>query len=66
MKQLKLFVWTEVLCSYSCGVMFALAPDVETARKLLREECYYLPDTDLEKEPDVYTQPFAMSVSGVG
>lgn len=30
---LKLYVWENVLCDYSCGVMFALAHDVDEARR---------------------------------
>ena len=63
---LKLFVWEEVLRDYSAGVMFALAPDVETARKMLLKQCSFLPEADLQKEPQVYTEPFALSVWGGG
>ena len=61
MKKLKLFVWEHVLCDYTCGVMFALAPDVEIARQMLQEE-----DTNNERytEPIVYTEPFALAVWG--
>jgi hypothetical protein len=31
---MKLFVWTDVLCDYSCGMIVALAPDLETALPL--------------------------------
>jgi len=33
--QLKLYVWEDVLCDYSCGVMFALAYDEDEARRLI-------------------------------
>jgi len=29
----KLFVWRQVLCDYTCGIMVALAEDVEQARE---------------------------------
>ena len=35
---LKLFVWEDVLCDYTCGVAFALAPDVETARRMCADD----------------------------
>ena len=28
---LKLFIWEDVLCDYTCGMIVALAPDLETA-----------------------------------
>ena len=31
---MKLYVWTEVLCDYTCGMIVALAPDLETALPL--------------------------------
>ena len=64
MKKLKLFVWEGVLSDWTDGVMFALAPDVETARKMLIEKCHYIPEHDLKQEPDVYTVPFALAIWG--
>jgi hypothetical protein len=65
-KRLKLFVWRDVLWDAYPGVMFALAPDVETARAMLLEQgggptmrC------DLVREPEIYDQePFALAVWG--
>ena len=37
-KKMKLFVWEEVLCDYTCGVVFAMAPTKEEALKLLKKE----------------------------
>lgn len=31
----KLFVWKGVMCDYTCGLAFALAPDIETARDMV-------------------------------
>ena len=64
--KLKLFVWTEVLCDYSCGVMFALAPDVETARKLILASRDWMDEDELKQEPDVYTEPVGFAVAGGG
>lgn len=66
-KKLKLFVWKDVLCDYYCGVMFALAPDVETARRLTLESMGYESDTaleDLQSEPAVYETEFGFYVYG--
>jgi len=30
---MKLFVWTDYMCDYSCGVAFALAETIEQARE---------------------------------
>ena len=38
MKNLKLFVWEDVLSDYTSGVMFALAKDVEQARKVILDK----------------------------
>lgn len=38
-KQLmKLYVWQDVLCDYTAGMIVALAPDMETALALAREQ----------------------------
>ena len=34
-KDLKLYVWQEVFCDYTCGIAFALAHDEEEARHLI-------------------------------
>jgi len=66
MENLKLYIWEDVLTDYTPGVMFALAPDVETARKMLLEDTSYIPDEDLSQEPKVYTSPVAVVVWGGG
>ena len=65
-KKLRLFVWEDALQDYTSGVMFALAPDADTARKMLLEKCNYLPDNELRIEPDVYDEPFALAIWGGG
>lgn len=67
--KLKLFVWKEVLCDYYCGVMFALAPDVETARRLVLDSMDWESSTaeqDLKSEPDVYETEFGLALYGGG
>lgn len=65
-KNLKLFLWEGVLTDYTSGMMGALAPDVETARKLLLEQCSFIPKSDLEQEPQVITEMSAFHCWGGG
>jgi len=67
-KKMKLFVWEGVLTGYTSGMMVAIAPTVEEARKQLKKRCDYLLAEDLHKEPDVYdvTEPVAFHVWGGG
>lgn len=69
MKKLKLFVWEGALTDYTSGIVFALAKDVEEARKLIREKdgtgSKYL-EKDLEHEPLVITKPEGFVVWGGG
>jgi hypothetical protein len=53
---MKLFVWDNVLTDYTSGIMFAIAPDVEDARKQLIAEWSDLSTVaeDLATEPKVY------------
>ena len=44
-KKLKLFVWKNVLSDYTSGIMFALAYDVEEARKAIMASFDYESDT---------------------
>ena len=65
---MKLFVWENVLHDYTEGVMFALAPAVEDARKQLLVECSYIPEFDLSQEPKMYdmSSPVAFVMWGGG
>lgn len=67
-KPLKLFVWRDVLTDWTSGVMFAYAPDVETARRML---CEGEPEggavsTELTAEPEVWGTANCMKVWGGG
>lgn len=67
-KKLRLFVWENVLTDYTDGMMFAVAKNVEEARKKIKETCSYVPDNDLAKNPvevDL-TQPSAFLCWGGG
>jgi hypothetical protein len=65
--KLKLFVWDEVLCDYTDGIMFALAPDAETAREMIRAESDYISEEELAQEPVVYdNEPCVRIVRGGG
>lgn len=63
---MKLFVWEDVLYDYTPGVMFALAEDVEQARKLILAHTPYVIEEDLAKEPAVYDTPYGLAVWGGG
>lgn len=61
---LKLFVWKDVLCDWSCGMVCVLAHNVEEARKLYYATSYE--NGELDDEPEVVTEPKAFSVYGGG
>jgi hypothetical protein len=63
-KQLKLYVWHNVLCDYTCGVMFAMAYSVEQARELIVESGINVIDGELNQEPTVYDAPAGFAVWG--
>ena len=54
MARMKLFVWDDVLTDYTSGMMVALAPTVDEARKTLLQNEPYIPASDLNKEPQVF------------
>lgn len=47
-KQLKLYIWEDVLCDYTCGVMFALAHNEDEARRLVLKSLRHS-DDELDK-----------------
>lgn len=65
MRKLKLYVWDNVYCDYSCGVCFALAESVEAARDQLRKTVPYW-NSGLDVEPKVYNEPVAFICQGGG
>lgn len=79
-QELKLFVWEDVLTDWSSGIIFALAPDVDTARRLaaikyMEEGGEYYKKFPLEdtvvwkqtsKPPLVITEPEGFYVWGGG
>ena len=73
MKDLKLFIWKDVLTDYTSGIAFALAENVEEARKIIfakfEEEEQYLSDTlkaDLSDEPEIVDTKDGFYVWGGG
>lgn len=73
MKDLKLFVWEDVLTDYTSGIAFALAENVEEARKIIfdrfEKEESYLSDTlksDLASEPKVIDNKEGFYIWGGG
>jgi len=63
---MKLYVWDDVLTDYTSGIMFAVAQSLEEARAMLRDECSFADDIDIE--PKVYdlTEPVCRVVWGGG
>jgi hypothetical protein len=65
--KLKLYVWEDVLEDYTQGVMFALAPNKEEARRLIAEKMGYdRPVSDLNQEPKEVTKPEGFYLYGGG
>ncbi len=68
MTDLKLYVWEDVLTDYTSGIMFAMAPDVDTARKIIIGKSGPLSSVvrDLQNEPDEYTSECGFFLYGGG
>jgi hypothetical protein len=73
MKDLKLFIWENVLTNHTSGIAFALAENLEEARKVIldkcEKECGYTPKTlqiDLASEPKVIDNSEGFYVWGGG
>lgn len=64
----RLYLWRDVLCDYTCGVMFAIAATVDAARAAILQEAAYVSPEDLAREPEVYdmTQQMALVKYGGG
>lgn len=52
---MKIYVWrNDVLLDLTSGLMCAVAESVEAARAALINDCGYIPEEDLEKEPEIF------------
>ena len=54
-KTLKLYVWEGVLTDYSDGIVFALAENVNEARKMAYKQEPTMKLNELDNAPDVYS-----------
>ena len=65
---LKLFVWYDIRCDYTCGVAFALAENIEEARNQIHKNSEPWEwdgyKGELMNEPKVYIDPFGFWISG--
>lgn len=73
MKKLKLFVWENVLNDYTSGIMFALAYDVDHAKKIILRDAQkkfgYKSDSvsiDLQGGYRMVTKPEGFALFGGG
>lgn len=68
-KRLRLFVWRDVLCDYSCGAVVVLAKDAEAARQAVLEAEPWIMDMGISRTPeewDIYGEPRTLIVHGGG
>ena len=64
-KELKLFVWENVLTDYTEGIMFALAENADEARRLISEKMEY-DSCELKIEPREISEKEGFYVYGGG
>lgn len=62
---MNIYAWENHFEDYTCGLAVVIAPDIETARKLLAVQVGYDHD-DIKEEPKVYdlSEPRAFFVYG--
>jgi hypothetical protein len=73
---MKLYVWEDVLCSYTCGIAFALAGSLEEAKNLVanhynanfgwKGDEYKIPNFLEEDDPKIFDAPVGYTVWGGG
>ena len=66
--KLKLFVWKEVLCDYTCGIVFAYARDVDHARKLVLANAEDFErgmlQSEMSSDPEIYDGEIGIHIWG--
>lgn len=70
MEKLKLYIWRDIRCDYTCGIGFAMAYNLEEARQKIREyseawewDAY---KEELMNDPEIHEEPFGAWISGGG
>ena len=70
-KSIKLFIWREIRCDYTCGIGFAMASDKMAAIDAIKEasedwEWDSYAGELLSNEPEIHDEPFGDWISGGG
>jgi len=69
-KKLKLYIWRDIRCDYTCGIGFAMAYSAKEARQKIAEssEDWEWPGYkyELDSKPEVHKKPFGAWISGGG
>ena len=69
-QRLRLYLWRDVLCDYTCGMAFAVAASADEARGIIVREdgIYTSAGNDFASDPEVHelTEPFCAFVYGGG
>jgi len=67
-KKLKLFVWRDVLCDYTCGLIAAIAHDEDEARDTIMGNAMQWEWEELsramDEPPEIYDTPYGVHVWG--
>ena len=62
----KMYVWEDVLCDWSCGMIVAYAESVEQAREIVRKEHEEYIYAETHRDPIEISGPAAFYVYGGG
>ena len=70
-EELKLYIWRDVLCDYTCGIIVAMAHNIEDARSVvissgLDEWNHTRVVRAIEDDPEVHSNPYGTYVVGGG
>lgn len=67
-KKLKLFIWREIWCSYTCGIAFAIAYTVEEAREVIKKNSdswkWESHSEELDNTYEIYDEPYGDWIGG--
>lgn len=69
-EKMKLFIWRDIRCDYTCGIGFAMARNIEEAREVIKSASedweWDIYKGELMDEPEIYEIPTGAWISGGG
>lgn len=63
---MRLYIWRDIFCDYTCGIAFCMAHSLEEAFSVMKAKLAPHDFSQLTGDPEVHDEPFGSHVWGGG